>query len=753
MDDWLTALELAEACGINRRNISIKATKDNWPKRPRQGRGGGHEYQLTGLPEDVQVAAAKYLANKLASSSPQFAAGKVQAERNVARRQQDEEAKFRAMEQGAIALHQLTGKALLRAQVKLVIISSWQQYLQPYIANRQKVSGEKAFAADYNARELTFDAEVYQLVPRLLWNYPRRWQQILETEGAGALGGRYKADKPHLIDADEALQTFCKGTIWHQPDIQAVNLREVIRGQIDLGKLNSKLPSESAVRRWLAEFRREFELVLNQLANPDDFKNRRQVAWGNASENIVRINQLWELDSTPSDVLLTDGRHSIVGGIDVFSRRPIVIVHPTSSAEAVCLLLRKAVLELGVPEVCKTDNGKDYTSKRVMGVLASLGVQQLLTKPFAGDEKPHIERFFKTWAHGISTLLPGYGGHSVAKRQELRARTSFAARIMAKKEEKGGDGKMRISKGEDVEVALTSKELQTIIDDWVNHHYLHKKHRSLGASPFAKWQSQRATLRTVSSERVLDVLLSPVPANSGRAAGVRVANKDAGIVVEGLSYFAPELGGRIGQALYCSWDPRDVGQLYVFEAETMVFVCTAKNPDLAGKGISLSELSREAARQQRSQLSEQRQQLRQAGRKVNVGDVARDVISAARQRHANIAGLPHQQQEHDTQALRGALDALNQPESPSRMDRTEFERRREDALEAERLAATLAQAKPRFRNEFEEFVYLLRVLKGKERGLSNEEIVKLNAFRQANPKRAAMAEKMFGGSEEEKASR
>jgi hypothetical protein len=43
--------------------------------------------------------------------------------------------------------------------------------------------------------------------------------------------------------------------------------------------------------------------------NPDAFKNKYQAAFGSRSEGITGPNQLWEIDATPADLLLTDGRH------------------------------------------------------------------------------------------------------------------------------------------------------------------------------------------------------------------------------------------------------------------------------------------------------------------------------------------------------------------------------------------------------------------------------------------------------------
>ncbi|MGF1727178.1 transposase [Photobacterium nomapromontoriensis] len=749
MTDWISSLELSHICGKNRRNITIRATKEAWPNRTREGRGGGKEYAFTGLPEEIQVAAAKYFANKLAKESPTFAIGKSNAKRNVAKQQKKEEDRHKALQQGTQEFGRLQGKAKTRAEVRLLIVACYKQYIAPFVAQKQKVVGEETFIKEYNRKQLNFDADIYQVVQSVSMRSLRRWEQTLANEGAGALAGSYQSERKYMIDEHAELQTFCRGMLWHQPDIQATNLQEAIRAQIELDKIDASLPSISAVRRWLQSFHKEFELVLNQLSNPDDFKNRRQVAWGNAAENISRINQLWELDSTPSDVLLTDGRHSIIGGIDVYSRRPILIVHPTSSAEAVCLLMRKAILEFGIPDTVKTDNGKDYTSRRVMSVISSLEIEQVLTKPFAGDEKPFIERFFRTWAHGISTLLPGYGGHNVTKRQELRSRKSFADQIMATTKVKGRDGKMRLSKGADVEVSLSSKELQVIIDDWINNFYLHKHHRKLGCTPFEQWQKHRTTIRTMDCERTLDILLSPVPASSGRAAGVRVANKDAGIVVEGISYFAAELGERIGQNIYCSWNPHDIGQLYVFNPENMEFICIARNPDLAGQGVTLSELSKEARRQQSIQLAEQRKALRQSSKKIGVGDVAMDVLAAAKKRNASISGLPHRTEIVNTAAIRGAKQAIKEPEK-QRMDRSEFERRREEQLQIDE-ALKAQEAKPRFRNQMEEFTYYLR--QQDLRTLTTEEIVIMNDFRKAQPKLAKMAEGLKTGNSVKKTSR
>lgn len=107
----------------------------------------------------------------------------------------------------------------------------------------------------------------------------------------------------------------------------------------------------------------------------------------------------------------------------------------------------------------------------------------------------------------------------MAERQKRRVSHLFAAQIMQKKESKSDDGKIRVSKGADVEVSLSSSELEQYINEWIDHQYMHRKHRKLELA-LDKWQSQRTTIKTINNERALDVLLSPVPATAGRPAGV-----------------------------------------------------------------------------------------------------------------------------------------------------------------------------------------------------------------------------------------
>lgn len=738
--DWLSPQQLTGLPGMPTtvQGVRYKARTEVYRTRNNPD-GRGTQIHISSLPEETQAHLAAEAVNSAAAETPEFAAGKAIAERMAKRKELSAEMQQQLLEDGAAQLMKLSGKARLRAECKLTILGNWHEYLQPWILQRKKTEGEHAFADDYNGRVLELSDEVYRTIERISWNNARRWQKVLEEQGAAALAGRYTPAQKSVIEEQPEMQELCLGMLHHQPDIKATNLQKVIRSQGELKGKDWKVPSVSAVQRWLTSFEKANPLLMHQLRDPDGFKNRRQVAWGKADEGITRINQLWELDSTPSDVLLTDGRYMIIGGIDVHSRRPFVVVHPTSSAEGVCLLLRRGILNLGLPEGVKTDNGKDYVSKRVVSVLSSLAIRHERTKPFSGDEKPHIERFFKTWAHGISKLLPGYGGHNVAERQKIRARRSFADRILKKGQQ-------------DIEVSMSSRELQAAIDDWIEHEYMHEKHNSLGCTPFQKWHAKRATIRTLSNERALDLLLSPVPASGGAPAGVRSVTKGAGIGVLGFDYMAPELGPWIGEKVFCSWDPADIARLYVFEPNEMAFIGVAICPQLAGHELSLAELSKAAKAQQKAATADQKEVMRKAGRKVQIEDVARDVVEASKRRNGSLIGLPHREEAADTVGIQGAHQAANYQRETPTISKADFERRRAEQLAVDQAVEAARNAKPRFRTQFEEFMWLLQ--QSRIRSLTADEQRREKAFRQTNPDWAKRGEKLvFGEAKEEKASR
>ncbi len=157
---------------------------------------------------------------------------------------------------------------------------------------------------------------------------------------------------------------------------------------------HGRAPKVQTVRAWLRRWRRENARVLLAVTNPDLDCSRHRPAGGDATASVLRLNQLWELDSTPADVICANGkRYAIVAAIDVWSRLARVLVVPASRATAIAALLRCCILEWGVPEAVRTDEGKDYTSRHVLGVLADLEIEHRPCPPYTPEAKLFVERF------------------------------------------------------------------------------------------------------------------------------------------------------------------------------------------------------------------------------------------------------------------------------------------------------------------------------------------------------------------------
>ena len=394
---------------------------------------------------------------------------------------------------------------------------------------------------------------------------------------------------------------------------------------------HGRAPAHSTVREWLRNWRRKNWRELAAVTNPDLDRSRHKPAGGDASANIMRLNQVWELDSTPADVMCSDGkRYTIVGAIDVWSRRTKLLVVPSSRAIAIALLLRRCILEWGVPEAVRTDEGKDYTSRHVLGALADLEIEHLPCPPYSPERKPHIERFFGTLARELFAELPGFTGHDVAQAQALRARKSFAAR-------RGVD---------DAEVfgaALTAEELQARCDVWCEAVYGRRPHTGLGgASPFERVTSWQGPVRRTYDERALDALLAE-PAGSG---GRVVCKK--GIRLDNVFYIAGALGSLVGERVKLRRDSADAGRIHVYR-EDGSFVCVAENP--ARTGAEQAAIAAAMTAEYREHRNAARKRARDLAQRTDPDGAADRALANAAAAAAGVVAFPKPGQAHQTPAL------------------------------------------------------------------------------------------------------
>lgn len=615
LKDAYTAQELAKACGVTRQAVQERAKNESWQFLPHEGRGGGKEWLVSSMPEKTRRELAAALAAREARlPSPE-------------------------LEKSLALLAELPDARRARAEGRAKLARAARLYMRT--CGLSASAALRDFCAKYNDWALTAPEDVRAAVPHVSVNSIKAWMRGLEEEGIHSLAGNYgNRAGCGMIDSQPAMLAYVLGRLAEHPDISAALLYEGI-GAHFRGEPEVRIPSERRVQEWLRGWKQENAQLHTYMAAPDHWRNEFMAACGNAAEKVIRPNQRWEFDGTPSDLILADGhRYNITGVIDVFTRRLMLLVSAKASSRAVASLTRRAIMEWGVPETPVTDNGKDYVAAHMMQLWAGLNITPVTLPPFRPDLKPFIERSFRTFSHHLLTLLPGYTGANVAERQRIRERKSFAARMM--------------KQGEEIELPLDREQLQKFCNDWCNDVYAHKRHSGLkGKTPFEMAAAIRPDqIRRIRDESALHILLLPLAPGS---AGWRVVGKK-GVRAGGMTYNAPELGGLEGKMVQIRLDDTEVGVAYLF-GEDGKFVCRAFDHDVLG--VKAQEVAMLRKRKQKAIMQEQAAAMREAKKGLKDKPLALEIMEAAKERSAKRIAFtaPELAPAHDSEGLAEASRA------------------------------------------------------------------------------------------------
>jgi putative transposase len=393
------------------------------------------------------------------------------------------------------------------------------------------------------------------------------------------------------------------------------------------------LPSRRTLSRFIARLEEEKAALLASTRNPDLFKSRYRVSLGRADGAISYANQVWELDTTPVDVLTKGGRMAILGVIDRYSRRARFLVAPSESGQSVRRLLIDTIRAWGVmPETVMTDNGSGYINGSIVSALETLGIQHWRCPPGSPDKKPFIERLFGTFTRERAELLDGYAGHNVAEAQALRAR------------EKKRTGRALILP------SLDAGELQAILDAWLDGVYHQREHSGIRATPLARWTSSPGASAKAPSEDVLKIALSKLigPAKVGKR----------GIQWKKGRYWSPALPAWMGRMVLLRRDEDDLGALFVFDQDGH-FIDTAVNHLRAG--LSEEAFALAAGRHQREWMNVARADVRAKQRAFNFEDVRNDLLVSDGVRAGQVAVFPSSTHDRTTPQL----DSISKAPAPA----------------------------------------------------------------------------------------
>ncbi len=643
MKEWLSAAEIEgfNLPGIPKTHSAILrlAKRNNWADvvnrngkplaRQRAGRGGGMEYHYTILPS---VARSTYTIRSIQSADAPPIEEIFKGANTIPEPPSTQASELR---RDAILLI-LNFWDIYRVKASSTLEAARYEFVMMY--RNDKISGIPAWvtaaltAQNGNKKKLCV-------------NTLRRWEYTRNNGQFNSLAGKHGNRKGtgKLASAEGGkVEKFIAARIVHQPYLTADHIRDLVTAEygdtLDIGGKACPMPPIRTFQRFISMWKTGHKEVLTKMTDPDAYKSKMKFSGTNMNHWVRRPNQLWEIDASPADVLLKDGRHSIYTLVDIYTRRMLVTVTKTPKTEAVLGLLRIGIKAWGVPENLRTDNGSDFISHQFKRALSALAIHQDITDPFSPEQKGTVERHIGTLQRGLMPLLPGFVGHNVADRKKIEARRSFAKRL--------GE-----SDQDTFCVDLTQEELQERTDQWVEVKYNHKPHAGLnGKSPFEMIAAWTGPIRQIEDERALDIMLCP-PAGSD---GIRVVTK-FGITLDKAKFIHGDLVP--GDRVLVRVDPQDMGRIYVYNTDGDDFICIAECPERLGTNPGAA--IRAAREIQAQRIADEVEPLQREIRNIKPRDTINAVLNVNERKNANLKAFPKQTTPYTSDCLEAAADALH----------------------------------------------------------------------------------------------
>ncbi len=613
------------------RRIRERAKREHWPMRRAHRRGGGVEYEidaalLRGTQETLALPATTGAfstpSNEGKDNAPSGAAAAAVTPVRASDDRDD--------------LHALPDGARTRAVARGEILANLRAHLIHHGATNSEIAD---FVVLYNTAAITVTPATRAAVATVSAPALKRWRRELARGGPAALAGRYGHNAGSgILDRNPAMREVVLGMIAQWPThLRAPRVVEALRARFP----RETIPAASTVRAFIQRWHREHPSVALAMRNPDRWKSTHRVKVAAAAAQICRLNQEWQIDGTPGDILLADAkRYHILALIDVYSRRVMYHVAPSESASAAVRLICRAMVAWGVPEIIHGDNGAGFISNYAARFLDDLHIQYVASPPFRPETKPFVESVIATMAHELLAMLPGFVGHSVAQRQELRARTSFAARFGAPPQKS-------------FTVQLTAPELQERLDLWAQHQYGDRVHDGIGLAPNAAAAAWRGEVRRIADERALAILAEDAMARRIGRAGIEIAGARFVATTATIGAYVQH----IGENCLVYPDPSgDMGRYFLFldSPAGRTFLAIVENVERLG--ADRSELALIAREAQDRFIRERRAEMRRIKAKIKPETIVDEVLAHAAARGTDAASrMPaHDALVHETAALAAA---------------------------------------------------------------------------------------------------
>lgn len=559
--------------------------------------------------------------------------------------QQERAQKIEKAQTQLAAVSGLTKEAAATIEMRTEIVEQWELFVIKTGKKRNRKSSYKAFSEMYSGGGGKVAQAVREAYPTVSARTLERWVLAHERTDLSALADKRhrRIERESLFDATPALAAAIQQLLIDRPGIAATHLEALLKTASidqDTGEELFRAPSYHQVYRYMKRWISRNEELYTAATNPDEWKNKYMVAFGDAAADVEALNQRWEMDATPADFMLRDDdgrkrRYSASVIVDVYSRRILVVLSRTSKAQTHCLALRAAILLWGVPQEIVTDNGKDYQAKHFRRVLEMFHIAHHTTAPFSPWEKPHVERGIGSVNHCIIEGYSNFIGHDVGERQAIEARQSFAERLF--------------EKDAVVELEMSAEQLQAHINLWLAGTYEQREHSGIGMSPFARVAAWTGPVQRIEDERALDVLLAP-PAGGG----TRIVQKK-GVLIDNAWFIHLAMAAHVGKTVQVH-QTEDLGQVVVYLEDK--FLCVARSAKRMG--VAQQDIAITARKLQREQIAAARKAIKKASRgKFTTDELVTRTLNEKAAAAGKLALLPKPSVPYTTPALQEAAKAAD----------------------------------------------------------------------------------------------
>lgn len=617
---WLTAQEIADLAldgfPSTKRGVQKLADREEWANfdlaRKREGRegGGGLEYHIDLLPLPQRL---------------QYAGTFVRVEREDYQTE---------------TTNELTRRECSVRDAKLIVLKVAERF--------RKTCGMGGTASDHLFTQLFEDGKVplpewvLENVKTVSRRSLARWRKDMREDINRLAHDPSKARKgTGVLDRAEGgeVRAFCLAVYVSNQFFSAKHIRNAalqkfgntVLVDTETGQKRVPMPPLRTFQNALKAWKKDNETSLLKITDPDAYKSKVRFS-ATGANRCHSLNERWEIDASPSDVMTTDGRMNIYVAIDLYSRRTVILITQTPRAAAVGLLIRKCLMAWGVPETIKTDNGSDFAANATKRLLDALGIIQDFSTAYSPEQKGTVERVIGTWQRDCAATLPGFIGHSVADRKVIEARKAFSARLGT------DDAKL-------FNIEMSAVELQQEADRWCEEQYAHTPHEGLKRkTPFEVAAGWSGPVRMIENASALDVLLAPIAGQNGIR---RVTNQ--GIRVGGEFYYTGDVMPKTD--VLARHDPEDLGRLWLFDPDGETYLGEAVNPDLAG--LDPAATIQKVRAMQKAFEEDRLADIRKQKRAITPRTVA-DAQRAAYQSNADVLQFPKLTEKHETAKTRAA---------------------------------------------------------------------------------------------------